>query len=110
MKKLRELRKQYGIKMKDIAQMINVSESAISQYETGKREPDFHTLRALAEYFNVTTDYLLDCNSESDTSAQANKNNIVAIARGGERVEYILSDDDTELIKKLLDKIKSSNQ
>lgn len=31
----------------------------MSQYETGKRQPDYKTLLKVAEYFGVTTDYLL---------------------------------------------------
>ena len=38
---------------------IGVAESTISQYETGKREPDFETLLKLGEFFNVSVDYLL---------------------------------------------------
>ena len=39
--------------------IIGVAESTISQYETGKREPDFETLLKLGEFFNVSVDYLL---------------------------------------------------
>ena len=42
-----------------IRDRIGVAESTISQYETGKREPDFETLLKLGEFFNVSVDYLL---------------------------------------------------
>lgn len=59
MKMLRTLRKNKGLSMKSLGEIIGVAESTISQYETGKREPDFETLLKIAEYFNVSTDYLL---------------------------------------------------
>lgn len=65
MDKLRELRKLKQITMKELGQQINVAESTISLYESGKREPDFETLKNLADVFNVSTDYLLGRSKES---------------------------------------------
>lgn len=59
MKMLRILRKNKGLSMKELGEIIGVAESTVSQYETGKREPDFETLLKLGEYFNVSVDYLL---------------------------------------------------
>ena len=56
---LRILRKNKGLSMKELGEIIGVAESTISQYETGKREPDFETLLKLGEFFNVSVDYLL---------------------------------------------------
>ena len=62
--RIRELRKQKGITMKQLGASLGLAESTISQYETGHREPDIKTLTKLAEYFGVTVDYLLG-NTES---------------------------------------------
>lgn len=59
MKKLRELRKEKGISMKAFGKDLGFAESTVSLYETGKREPDFETLKKFAEYYDVTTDYIL---------------------------------------------------
>ena len=59
MEALRRLRREKGISMKELGKKIGVAESTISQYETGKREPDFETLLKLGELFNVSVDYLL---------------------------------------------------
>ena len=37
---------------------LNISQNAISQYETGSREADYKTLVAIADYFDVSLDYL----------------------------------------------------
>jgi len=57
--RMRELRKQMNITMKQLGDMLGVSESAISHYETGKRQADFETLLKIAEIYDVSLDYLL---------------------------------------------------
>lgn len=59
MLKLRELRKNCGLTMKELGAEIGVAESTISQYETGKRQPDYETLLKLGEFFGVSMDYIL---------------------------------------------------
>lgn len=59
MEKLKELRKLRNLTMKELGQMVNVAESTISLYENGKRQPDYETLKKLADILNVSTDCLL---------------------------------------------------
>jgi len=59
MENLRKLRKDAKLTMKQLGEIMGVAESTISLYETGNREPDKETLFKLADYFDVTTDYLL---------------------------------------------------
>ncbi len=59
MEKLRELRKEKGISLKELGAEMGVAESTMSLYENGKRQPDYETLLKLAEFFGVTVDYLL---------------------------------------------------
>lgn len=66
MEKLRELRKEKGISLKELGAAMGVAESTMSLYENGKRQPDHETLLKLAEYFNVTVDYLLRGNDNSE--------------------------------------------
>lgn len=66
MKMLRMERKAKRLTMKELGEMIGVSESAISQYETGKREPDNATLVKLSEILGVSTDHLLGVASDCD--------------------------------------------
>lgn len=57
--KLRELRKAKGWSMKRLGEELGCSESTISLYENGKREPGFETLLRIGEIFGVSVDYLL---------------------------------------------------
>lgn len=62
--RIRELRKQNDMTMKQLGEKLGLGESTISQYETGKREPDIKTLLKISECFNVSVDYLLGNVSE----------------------------------------------
>lgn len=58
--RLRELRKMRGISQLKLAMDLNTNQNTISRYETGEREPGIKELIALADYFNVSVDYLLE--------------------------------------------------
>ena len=58
--RLKELRKQRNITQLKLAMDLGMNQNAISRYETGEREADYKTLIALADYFDVTVDYLLE--------------------------------------------------
>lgn len=53
------LREDRKLSQTEVARAIGMSRSGFSMYELGEREPDMDTVRKLADYFNVTTDYLL---------------------------------------------------
>lgn len=57
--RLKELRKNRKISQVKLAMDLNLSQNSISRYETGEREADYDTLVAIADYFNVSVDYLL---------------------------------------------------
>lgn len=59
MNRLKLLREEKKLIQKDIAKLLNVSIPAVNQYESGKRDMSTETVIKLAEYFNVSTDYLL---------------------------------------------------
>lgn len=61
--KLKELRKQNKITQNDLALILNVKGATVNRYEKGVNEPAFDTLVSIANYFNVTTDYLLGVES-----------------------------------------------
>lgn len=56
---LKQLRKSENMNQLELANAIGVSRSTIGMYESGQREPDFETMEAIADYFNVSMDYLL---------------------------------------------------
>lgn len=62
--RIRELRKENKLTLKQLGDFLGLAESTISQYETGKREPDIKTMVKLSEYFHVSLDYLMGNVSE----------------------------------------------
>lgn len=56
---LEELRKKKGLTLSEVARAMNISRQSYSYYETNKRDPDTAMVKALAEFYGVTTDYLL---------------------------------------------------
>lgn len=57
--RLKQLRKERGLTQIQFAQGFNVASGTIAMWETGKREPDFDTVRRIADFFHVSIDYLL---------------------------------------------------
>ena len=58
--RLKELRKNKKISQIKMAMDLNTNQNTISRYENGEREADYRTLIAIADYFNVSVDYLLE--------------------------------------------------
>lgn len=56
--RLKELRKEKGMTQKEVAEKINISQSAYAFYETAKKEPKIETLKKIADLFKVSLDYL----------------------------------------------------
>jgi len=54
------LRKEKGISQLKLAMDLNTNQNTISRYETGEREPGINELIKIADYFNVSIDYLLE--------------------------------------------------
>lgn len=67
--RLKALRKKNNLLQKDIADFLKITTSAYGFYEQGKREPDYDTLKKLANYFGVSIDYLLGSTDEISSSA-----------------------------------------
>lgn len=78
--------------MKKLGEAMNLGESTISQYESGNREPSFDILIRIADYFNVSIDYLL---GRSESSA-------VTTPQAVSQINY---DDETTAILELLEKL-----
>ena len=70
--RIREIRTRRGITMKQLGEIVDLAESTISQYETGKRQPDNETLLKISEYFGVTVGYLLGA-EEPEIVASTNR-------------------------------------
>lgn len=70
---LRTLIEEQDMTQKELAIQLNIAPSTMGSYVQNTREPDFATLKLLADYFHVSTDYLLDHFSEKASDHQENE-------------------------------------
>lgn len=58
-RRLRDLREDADLTQKDVGALLNTTQQQYAKYELGVQEIPTHHLIALAEYYNVSTDYML---------------------------------------------------
>ena len=58
--RLRDLREDADLTQKEIASILHVSQNTYSQYENGVRQLPIEILIKLSEYYQVSTDYILE--------------------------------------------------
>lgn len=76
MDNLRKIREKKNITQTKLSVDIEVSQELISHYETGKSKPNIETLIKLTEYFNCSTDFLLERTNNPATVKDLNKKDI----------------------------------
>ena len=59
MNRIAQLRKQAGLLQEELASVLKVHQSAVSQWETDRTRPDTEILQAIADHFQVSVDYVL---------------------------------------------------
>ena len=59
MNRIRDLREDMDLRQIDVAEATGIDQKTLSNYETGKTQPDAKGLIALADFFHVSIDYLL---------------------------------------------------
>ena len=100
MNRLKDLRQKINMSQDDVANLLHINRTTLTKWETGKHNPDIDTIIFLAEYFGVTTDYLLGV--ESKTKNNTNKNLEIDDVTGIENLE----DESKEDLKKYLELLK----
>lgn len=68
--RLRFLRNEQQYSLRELAIKLGISHSALGKYERGERQPDFKTLEIIADYFNVSIDWLLGRTSDRNSDSK----------------------------------------
>ncbi|MCI3197668.1 helix-turn-helix transcriptional regulator [Bacillus sp. HU-1818] len=71
--RIRRLRENSKLTQKALAEKLNIPHQNLSNYERGFRQPDYETLKKIANFFEVTTDYLLGLSSNTKPIVQEEK-------------------------------------
>lgn len=81
--RLKQLRQEKQLFQKDVATAINIDRTTYVKYEKGASKPDSETLAALANFFNVSSDYLLGNDTIKNQSQQGVKIPVYGRVAGG---------------------------
>ena len=57
--RLRLLRTEKGVSQKQVAEKLGITEVGYQNYEVGRRKPNFDIIPSIADFFNVSLDYLV---------------------------------------------------
>ncbi|MEF9991886.1 MAG: helix-turn-helix transcriptional regulator [Romboutsia sp.] len=77
--RLRALRKEKNITLDQMAESLNTNKVTLSRYETGVREPKQETLNMLANYFNVSVDYLFCRTNEKNPISKEGQDDVIRV-------------------------------
>lgn len=83
MNRIAELRKKAGLSQKEFAKKISVAQNTLCNWENEKRQPDNNAITAMADFFNVTIDYLLGRTNENIHKSQGIKIPVYGRVAGG---------------------------
>lgn len=87
---IKELRKSRKLSQKDLAEKLNVHQTAVSQWEQNRTMPDIEMIKKLADFFEVTTDYILgNAKTDSTPGITAHRINVYGSVPAGIPIEAI---------------------
>ncbi len=95
MLRLKELRKNRGLSLKEMGEILGVAESTVSLYENSKREAPYSILHAASKFFSVSVDFLLGGTDEncSDEGSSVLIPTLNSVSISEESIEYDFSCD-----------------
>ena len=98
--RLAELRKSNGLSQQQFAKIFGVAQNTVSNWENGNRLVDTENLQKIADYFGVTTDYILCRDSKPISQSSTEK------AVSDEEIMFALFDGDKEITPEMYDEVK----
>ena len=99
--RLRSLREHQELSQGEAAQKLGIIQNTYSRYERGIREPDYATLKKIANFYGVSIDYLL---GNDDPSIEEDLTDLENILMNGHYTVYahFPTDDEREMLRDLL--------
>ncbi len=106
MNRIKELRKGRRLSQAQVAAALKVHQTAVSQWETGRTEPDMDSARMLSDFFGVTIDYLLG----HDLKREELEDVYLNLARAARDRELKLDPNDIDFILDFAQKLKDRDK
>lgn len=116
--RLKTLREQKGLTRKEVSEAVGLESSTYGKYEKGQRQPSYQILLALAEFYNVSVDYLTGYSPSSKAVSQEHLTNVNNRIKEelGENVKVMFhdinsfDDDEMEQLKFAIEMIKNGKR
>ena len=109
MNRIKELRKENGISQKVMAQNLGIAQNTLSTWEVGRYDPDNDNLIKIADFFQVSIDYLLGRSDEKKPAIPKDDepaaDEIVVRSRNGDIIKKQYTEKQMKIILKLIDSI-----
>ncbi|MEF2878664.1 MAG: helix-turn-helix transcriptional regulator [Blautia sp.] len=86
MENLKKLRQQKGLSQQKLANYLDISQQSVYKYENDISEPDISTLKKIADFFEISIDYLV-----GNTEIEQKYDNYVEESLNSEELDYIRS-------------------
>jgi transcriptional regulator with XRE-family HTH domain len=103
--RLKRLREDKKLSQQQLADRLNINRSTYARYELAQTQPDYDTLKKIADFFQVSIDYLLGRTDEPDISKMDKLKKIGL--KEDEEIHFFdmegLSDEDIEFIKQQIE-------
>ena len=91
MNRIRDLREDRDLRQIDVAEAVGIDQRSLSNYETGKNNPDSETIIKLASFFGVSCDYLLGVSELNLPGNKAISKELMDIQRRLEEIQRYLA-------------------
>ncbi len=105
---LKQLRKQNRMTQTQLAEKIGVGRSTVSMYEMGEREPDFETLEAIADIFNIDMALLIGAETKNPPTTPGEGMDDFTYAAHG--YSGRLTDADKATLIKMMETLAAANE
>ena len=102
MNRIKELREDRDLRQIDVAEKTGIDQRSLSNYETGKTNPDAYAIIKLAQFFGVTCDYLLGVSERSFKDESSVIEEIEDIEKRLQNIKKYLNKKQKGLLVKLI--------
>lgn len=95
--RIAELRKKHSLSQSQLADKLHIAQATLALYETGKRKPNIDMLNTIADFFNVSIDYLVGRDEETVKTADIEDDSIIFTYEGRQ-----IPKEDLEFMRRLM--------
>ena len=110
MDRIKELREEYKITQKQLSEILGVTRTAVSKWEAGENGPNSEILVKLADYFNVSTDYLLGLTETKNAPVKLDKDERSEVDKLVWDVISKLTDEQKQLVLALANQLPKKDK